>query len=196
MFLGGHLAADLSGLGDDVLDWAIRYGREDDVERIADRLDRRYPPAPPAEAAGAHTVEGQLADRAAVDEDLTLAADLDDWAHLALDFRGLDSLVGGPSANYAGRVHRADHRRPGRRGADCAALPQRPAEPAVRRLRMGARGGLVRAINAGATAGRSGDPVTAYPFPSGDLRRSVWVRGCAKTMRLPDEQHEQEQAAT
>ncbi|MFE6689634.1 Rmf/CrpP fold protein [Streptomyces sp. NPDC057743] len=60
---------------------------------------------------------------------------------------------------------------------------------------MGTRGDLVRAINAGAAAGRSGDPVTACPFPSGDLRRSAWVRGYAKTMRLPDEQLDREQAA-
>ncbi|MEW1672820.1 phage minor capsid protein [Streptomyces noursei] len=85
VFPGGHLAADLSGLGDDVLGWAIRYGREGDVEKIADELDRRHPPTPPAEAAGAHTVEGQLADRAALDEALAPAADPDDWAHLALD---------------------------------------------------------------------------------------------------------------
>ncbi|MGD3112544.1 phage minor capsid protein [Streptomyces sp. YGL11-2] len=85
VFPGGHLAADMSGLGDDVLGWAIRYGREGDVERIADELDRRHPSAPPAEAAGTHTVEGQLADRAAVDEALAPAAAPDDWAHLALD---------------------------------------------------------------------------------------------------------------
>ncbi|WP_327350447.1 zeta toxin family protein [Streptomyces sp. NBC_01304] len=52
---GGHLAEDLFGLGDDVLGWAIRHGRPDDVERIADELDRRYPPAPLPEAADAHT---------------------------------------------------------------------------------------------------------------------------------------------
>ncbi|MER5783746.1 phage minor capsid protein [Streptomyces mobaraensis] len=85
VFPGGHLAADLSALGDDVLGWALRYGRERDVERIADDLDRRYPPASPAEAHGAHTVAGQLADRAALDEALAPAAGPDDWAHLALD---------------------------------------------------------------------------------------------------------------
>ncbi|MFF0630379.1 Rmf/CrpP fold protein [Streptomyces sp. NPDC004296] len=61
---------------------------------------------------------------------------------------------------------------------------------------MGTRGDLVRAITAGAAAGRSGDPVTTCPYPSGDLRRSAWVRGYAKTARLlPDDQHDQEQAA-
>ncbi|WP_399088010.1 Rmf/CrpP fold protein [Streptomyces sp. BBFR2] len=60
---------------------------------------------------------------------------------------------------------------------------------------MGTRGDLVRALNAGADAGRSGDPVTACPYPSGDLRRSAWVRGYAKTARLADEQHDQEHAA-
>ncbi|MFE7116674.1 phage capsid protein, partial [Streptomyces sp. NPDC057654] len=85
VFPGGHLTADLSHLDDDVLGWAIRYGNEHDVERIADELDRRYPPAPPPAAAGAHTVEGQLADRAALDEQLAPAAAPDEWGHLALD---------------------------------------------------------------------------------------------------------------
>ncbi|MEV0260393.1 phage minor capsid protein [Streptomyces sp. NPDC050617] len=85
VFPGGRFAADLSHLGDDILGWAIRYGTEHDVERIADELDRRYPPAPPPTAAGAHTVEGQLADRATLDEQLTPAAAPDEWEHLALD---------------------------------------------------------------------------------------------------------------
>ncbi|MCA6093482.1 phage minor capsid protein [Streptomyces sp. SCA3-4] len=85
VFPGGRLAADLSGVGDDVLGWAIRYARDDDALRIAEELDRRYPPAPMPKAAGAHTVEGQLADRAALDEVLGPAGDPDDWAHLADD---------------------------------------------------------------------------------------------------------------
>lgn len=85
VFPGGRLAADLSGVGDDVLGWAIRYARDDDALRIAAELDRRYPPAPMPGAAGAHSVEGQLADRAALDEILGPAGDPDDWAHLADD---------------------------------------------------------------------------------------------------------------
>ncbi|WP_308408482.1 Rmf/CrpP fold protein [Streptomyces malaysiensis] len=50
---------------------------------------------------------------------------------------------------------------------------------------MASRGDLVRAINAGAEAGRNGDPVTSCPFPAGDLRRSAWVRGYAKARPLP-----------
>ncbi|QKW54680.1 phage capsid protein [Streptomyces buecherae] len=85
VFPGGQLAADLPTIGDDVLGWAIRYATPEDVERIADELDRRYPPAPLPEAAGAHTIEGQLADRAAIDEALAPAAEPDDWGSLALD---------------------------------------------------------------------------------------------------------------
>ncbi|MEV5509041.1 phage minor capsid protein [Streptomyces orinoci] len=85
VFPGGALAADLSTVGDDVLGWAIRYAREHEVERIAGELDRRYPPAPAVEARGAHTLAGQLADRAALDEALAPVAGPDDWAHLALD---------------------------------------------------------------------------------------------------------------
>jgi ribosome modulation factor len=59
---------------------------------------------------------------------------------------------------------------------------------------VGSRGDLVRAINAGAEAGRNGDPVTACPFPAGDLRRSAWVRGYANARPLPDENVERLQA--
>ncbi|WP_332840259.1 Rmf/CrpP fold protein [Streptomyces buecherae] len=52
---------------------------------------------------------------------------------------------------------------------------------------VGTRAELVRAINAGAEAGRRGDPVTVCPFPAGDLRRSAWVRGYARARPLPDE---------
>ncbi|MFJ6707019.1 MULTISPECIES: phage minor capsid protein [unclassified Streptomyces] len=85
-FPAGRLVEDLSAVADDVLGWAIRYAtRPGEAERIADELDRRYPPAPLPEAAGAHTVEGQLADRAALDEALAPAGDPDDWGALALD---------------------------------------------------------------------------------------------------------------
>ncbi|MFG2277525.1 Rmf/CrpP fold protein [Streptomyces asoensis] len=51
---------------------------------------------------------------------------------------------------------------------------------------MGGREALVRALDEGAEAGRDGAPVTSCPYPAGDLRRSAWVRGYAKTRQLPD----------
>lgn len=51
---------------------------------------------------------------------------------------------------------------------------------------MGARVELVRAINQGAAAGRANEPVTACPYAAGDLRRSAWIRGYAKTRPLSD----------
>ncbi|WP_307519461.1 Rmf/CrpP fold protein [Streptomyces umbrinus] len=61
----------------------------------------------------------------------------------------------------------------------CEAPPLTPrARPAAisrtdseRGAAVGSRGDLVRAINAGAEAGRNGAPVTSCPFPVGDLRR-------------------------
>ncbi|MGW5409018.1 Rmf/CrpP fold protein [Streptomyces spiralis] len=47
------------------------------------------------------------------------------------------------------------------------------------------REALVRALTEGAAAGRGGSPVTACPYPAGDLRRSAWVRGYAKARPLP-----------
>ncbi|MBT2511936.1 hypothetical protein J7I98_40590 [Streptomyces sp. ISL-98] len=86
VFPDGWLAADLSNVGNDVLGWAIRYARAEDVERIADELDRRYPPAQvPDTFHGAHTIEGRLADRAATAEAFGDVPDPDEWGHLADD---------------------------------------------------------------------------------------------------------------
>ncbi|MGW6481312.1 phage minor capsid protein [Streptomyces sp. NPDC055059] len=85
LFPAGQLAADLTPFGDDMLGWAMRYADERTAARIAAEFDRRYPPAPVPAAAGAHTVEGQLADRAALDEALGPLGDIDDWAHLVDD---------------------------------------------------------------------------------------------------------------
>ncbi|WP_328824771.1 Rmf/CrpP fold protein [Streptomyces sp. NHF165] len=49
------------------------------------------------------------------------------------------------------------------------------------------RAELVRALHEGAAAGRDRAPVTTCPYPAGDLRRSAWVRGYAKTRPLPAE---------
>ncbi|MDT3395586.1 Rmf/CrpP fold protein [Streptomyces sp. B1866] len=46
---------------------------------------------------------------------------------------------------------------------------------------------LLRALNAGRDAGLARRPVTDCPYPSGDLRRSAWVRGYAKGRPLPGE---------
>ncbi|MDT0423528.1 phage minor capsid protein [Streptomyces evansiae] len=92
VFPDGRLARDLSAIGDDVLGWAVRYASPEDAARIADELDARYPPAPLSAAAGAHTVEGQLADRAAVDEALAPAAEPDAWNGLSVDwYAGMSS---------------------------------------------------------------------------------------------------------
>lgn len=85
IFPEGTLAPDLSGVGEDVLGWAMRYADEASAARIAAEIDRRYPPEPLPAAAGAHTVDGQLADRAAIDEVLGPLGEVDDWAHLADD---------------------------------------------------------------------------------------------------------------
>ncbi|MFJ8054947.1 phage minor capsid protein [Streptomyces sp. NPDC096142] len=85
VFPGGDLADDLSAVGDEVLGWAMRYATTEQAVRIAAEVDRRYPPEPLPAAAGGHTVEGQLADRAAIDEALRPLGSVDDWAALADD---------------------------------------------------------------------------------------------------------------
>lgn len=83
VFPSGELAANLTSIGDEVLGWAMRYANAQQAARIAGELDRRYPPEPASPAAGAHTVAGQLADRAALDEALGPLSAVDEWARLA-----------------------------------------------------------------------------------------------------------------
>lgn len=52
---------------------------------------------------------------------------------------------------------------------------------------MGSREDLARALREGADAGRNRAPVTSCPYPAGDLLRSAWLRGYAKTRPLPGE---------
>ncbi|MGW8374273.1 Rmf/CrpP fold protein [Streptomyces sp. ODS28] len=46
---------------------------------------------------------------------------------------------------------------------------------------------LVRALNAGAAAGRGGTEPTSCPYPIRSPEWAAWVRGYAKTARLPHE---------
>ncbi|MGW3847177.1 phage minor capsid protein [Streptomyces fagopyri] len=85
VFPAGELAADLAPIGDDTLGWAMRYASSEQAARIAAEMDRRYPPEPLPAAAGAHSVEGQLADRAAMDEVLAPVGDVDDWAWMSAE---------------------------------------------------------------------------------------------------------------
>ncbi|MFK0296692.1 phage minor capsid protein [Streptomyces sp. NPDC090442] len=82
-FPGGRLAPHLAGLSDDVLTVAIRHARPSEVARIGAEFDRRYPPRPAPAAKGAQSVEGQLADRRALDDALAPVPDPDDWGWLA-----------------------------------------------------------------------------------------------------------------
>ncbi|MFE9645310.1 hypothetical protein ACFYO0_14575 [Streptomyces sp. NPDC006365] len=83
VFPDSSLADDLSGLDEYTLGWAIRYARPEEAERIAAEMDRRHPPTPFPQASGSGTVDGQLADRAAMDE--LLGSNPDEWAHLTAD---------------------------------------------------------------------------------------------------------------
>lgn len=83
VFPGSSLADDLSDMDEDTLGWALAYARPDESERIAAEMDRRHPPTPVPPPSRAGAVEGQLADRAAVDE--LLGSNPDEWAHLSED---------------------------------------------------------------------------------------------------------------
>ncbi|MFD9879985.1 phage minor capsid protein [Streptomyces alboflavus] len=86
LFPGGQLVADLLPFSNDVLAWAIRYATPDEAISIGDELDRRYSPSQLPDAASAHTVEGQLADRNAVDGALEPALAPDAWNGFTADW--------------------------------------------------------------------------------------------------------------
>ncbi|WP_165484776.1 Rmf/CrpP fold protein [Streptomyces kasugaensis] len=50
---------------------------------------------------------------------------------------------------------------------------------------MDSREQLVHAVNEGNLAGRNGTARTACPYPSGDLRRTAWIRGYNKANSFP-----------
>lgn len=82
-FPGGSLADDLTGTDEDTLGWALSYATADEAERIAAEIDRRHPPTPLPAAANGATIDGQLADRAAIDAALGPIGSPDQWPHLA-----------------------------------------------------------------------------------------------------------------
>lgn len=52
---------------------------------------------------------------------------------------------------------------------------------------MAGREALVKALGEGAEAGRESAAVASCPYGPGDLLRSAWLRGYAKTRKLPGE---------
>ncbi|MEV0438953.1 phage minor capsid protein [Streptomyces spectabilis] len=79
LFPGGSLADDLTGVGDEVLGWAIRYAQPGEAEKIAAELDRRYP-AELSEPSNATGPAAQMADARAIDEALAPGPDAAVWA--------------------------------------------------------------------------------------------------------------------
>lgn len=51
---------------------------------------------------------------------------------------------------------------------------------------MGAREDIVRAVTEGDTAGRTGQPPTACPYPRTSLLRTAWIRGYAPARRAAE----------
>ncbi len=71
VFPEGRLLADLSGTGDEVLAWAQQHATDDELLRIADELDRRYPdPMPDYPLPMGDDVDDVLAASAALDDAL------------------------------------------------------------------------------------------------------------------------------
>ncbi|KUF19910.1 phage capsid protein [Streptomyces silvensis] len=68
LYPGGNLLADLSGVGDDDLAWAMQYADPAELLRIAAEMDRRDAVVLPLPADTANAVEGLLADRDALAE--------------------------------------------------------------------------------------------------------------------------------
>ncbi|MEV0445955.1 phage minor capsid protein [Streptomyces spectabilis] len=85
LFPGGHLLADLSGVGDDDLAWAMQYADASELLRIAAEMDRRDAVEPPAPVDTGNAVDDLLADRDALAEAMAPAPDPEGWGALADD---------------------------------------------------------------------------------------------------------------
>lgn len=84
VFPEGRLLADLSGTGDEVLAWAQQHATDDELLRIADELDRRYPgPMPEYPLPMGDDVDDVLAASAALDDALAPGAPPDQWQQYA-----------------------------------------------------------------------------------------------------------------
>ncbi|MWA12574.1 phage minor capsid protein [Streptomyces sp. BA2] len=68
LYPGGNLLADLTGVGDDDLAWAMQYADTAELLRIAAEMDRRDAVELPPPASTGDPVEGLLADRDALAE--------------------------------------------------------------------------------------------------------------------------------
>ncbi|MFD7068491.1 phage minor capsid protein [Streptomyces sp. NPDC059913] len=84
VFPEGRLLADLSGTGDEVLAWAQQHANDDELLRIADELDRRYPgPMPEYPLPMGDDVDDVLAASAALDDALAPGAPPSQWQQYA-----------------------------------------------------------------------------------------------------------------
>ncbi|UUN29435.1 phage minor capsid protein [Streptomyces sp. FIT100] len=80
VFPDGHLLADLSTTGDEVLAWAQQHATDDELLRIAEELDRRYPgPIPDYPLPMGDDVADVLAASAALDDALAPGAPPAEW---------------------------------------------------------------------------------------------------------------------
>ncbi|MFF1381719.1 phage minor capsid protein [Streptomyces sp. NPDC058308] len=85
LFPGGNLLADLSGVGDDDLAWAMQYANTAELLCIAAEMDPRDAVELPAPADTGDAVDDLLADRDALAEAVAPAPDPEQWGALADD---------------------------------------------------------------------------------------------------------------
>ncbi|RSS59570.1 phage minor capsid protein [Streptomyces sp. WAC01280] len=85
LFPGGHLAGDLTDVGDDDLAWAMQHATAPELLRIAAEMDRRDGIELPPPASTGDPVDDLLADRDALAEAMDPAPDPAGWGALADD---------------------------------------------------------------------------------------------------------------
>ncbi|MFJ2017238.1 phage minor capsid protein [Streptomyces nodosus] len=84
-FPGGHLAEDLTVIGDDALAWCMQYANDREILRIAAEMDRRDAVTLPRPSSTGNAVDDLLADRNALAETMRPAPDPEGWGTLADD---------------------------------------------------------------------------------------------------------------
>ncbi len=84
VFPEGRLLDDLAGTSDEALGWAQQFAGDDELLRIAEELDRRYPgPLPDFPLPTGDSVEDALAASAALDDALAPGTPPGDWGRYA-----------------------------------------------------------------------------------------------------------------
>ncbi|MGW1770647.1 phage minor capsid protein [Streptomyces sp. NPDC002104] len=182
VFPDGRLRADLADTGDDVLSWAQAHATDDELLRIAEELDRRYPgPIPEFPLPMGNDVDDVLAASAALDDALAPGAPPTEWGRYADvaddDLPAAAHLADQDPADTP--VHKVTRREAREMHFEWAMLQMQAAEDATNGYLLNRRG-LAAGVDPGSLF--TGPARIAYAYASDELK-SFWRAQPRKTQQ-------------